>query len=275
MSNDAATNMIRVWDVVETMDNNLRPARDKIELARNMMNDAEVLNDFRDGFLRIMTEAVDAFDLTYQEISGRRGASADMPLVETRSGTASAEAGNHPKPMTICQILNLLDERLKPEREKWEVVSSAVLSSDFYEDALPGIARVMFESAIAYEEVYRQIHEAYKLDRELNPPKPPATLGDIPPWLKKPEAEPESAGFPADDSATMRKALNDHLGAEIDQLRLIRESLPGLEIRPVEMKDFEDPLRIQTEIQRIVGDVIQAFDRWNSSLYPDDFEGDE
>jgi len=171
MSN-TATNTIRIFDVLEQLDNQLRPARDKIELARNMMIDGEVLKDSRDGFVRIMSEAVNAFDSMYREVSGRRNTDIDMPLPE-------------------------------------------------------------------------------------------------------PEPVPEQTAQAELDKTAIRKQLHDKMGTEIAQLRIIREALPAFEIEPKETKAFEDPLRIQNEIQRIVGNVILAFDRWNSDLYPDDYEGED
>jgi len=170
MSNTA--NTIRVWDVLEQLDNQLRPARDKLKLARNMIIDGEVLEDSRDGLVRIMTDGILAFDNMYREISGRRNTDIDMPLPE-------------------------------------------------------------------------------------------------------PEPVPEQTAQAELDKTAIRKQLHDKMGTEIAQLRIIREALPAFEIEPKETKAFEDPLRIQNEIQRIVGNVILAFDRWNSDLYPDDYEGED
>jgi len=168
MSNTA--NTIRVWDVMEMMDNNLRPARDKLKLARNMIIDGEVLEDSRDGFVRIMTDGIRAFDNMYREVSGRRNTDIDMP---------------------------------------------------------------------------------------------------------EPEPVPEQTAQAELDKATLWKALNKHLGDEIDRLRFVRESLPALEIQPLESRQFEDPLRFNKEIQRTMTGVIEAFDVWNSELYPEDYEGED
>jgi len=88
-------------------------------------------------------------------------------------------------PMKLNQVLDLLDKLLRPEREKWEFVESGLFTTDLHEGILPGVSRIMRDGINAFEEVYRKINEAHKLDRKLNPP-PPVKLADLP-WVQNKE----------------------------------------------------------------------------------------